>query len=684
MAVVFWLAGSFVLMYSQPGTLGILFFLQYQVCSAVLATGAFSAAAPLWLSRSFFVLLWWFSSLVLHFHLLFPVSVLTRKLRWLPVLGYGVAAGGSLINILLYPDEAGMKSFLYQMPARLWFGACLFAVIFLLGRAYRRAVGGEARRQVRVIVLGGGLALLPFTLLSLIPEVILAHPLLPYSITFAFLLLIPASYVYAVLHYRLLPLDLYVSRAATSVFVGTFLFFFYLTGFTLLERLTPMRTNQPTVALLLALLVASTWIPLFTYIMPSVQKFLYGGWYDYRSATQQLSRTIGQAMDELGLAQTLSQLIQKVAQLESVWILLADKEGWVTLVAVASDSAADRQLEGLRFTTTDSLWQYFESHPITATRNTVAKALSPEHLSEESSRLLLSDQANSWLPLRGRERLTGLLILGKRRGGETIRNEDLEGLVVAARQAGLAFENAALVAELEQRALEMKRLHSQSLSAREEERKRLSRDLHDHIIQALVGLNYQLPALNDLCPPAQGYSTQYQQSILQIIGDLRQICAGLRPPALDSLGLVPALRSRVREAESQASFQIAFDVEGDEDAELPEAISLCIYRVLQEALLNVQKYAAARRVDVHLSIRPKEVVLTVKDDGRGFGLPAPLGQLTSAGHFGLVGLRERVEQVSGAFEIVTAPGEGTCLTARVPLNGGATSRPVTAAMKVEQ
>jgi len=104
MAVVFWLAGSFVLMYSQPGTLGIFFFLQYQVCSAVLATGAFSAGAPLWLSRSFFVLLWWFSSLVLHFHLLFPVSVLTRKLRWLPVLGYGVAAGGSLINILLYPD----------------------------------------------------------------------------------------------------------------------------------------------------------------------------------------------------------------------------------------------------------------------------------------------------------------------------------------------------------------------------------------------------------------------------------------------------------------------------------------------------------------------------------------------------------------------------------------------------
>lgn len=148
---------------------------------------------------------------------------------------------------------------------------------------------------------------------------------------------------------------------------------------------------------------------------------------------------------------------------------------------------------------------------------------------------------------------------------------------------------------------------------------------------------------------------------------MRRICSDLRPPVLDSLGLVPAVRSRLRELESRVSLQVRLQVEGDEEQDLPEEVALCLYRVLQEAVLNVQKHAAARRVVVAVRLRPEAVTLSVEDDGRGFVLPPRLGLLTNEGHFGLLGLQERLELVQGTLRVTSAPGQGTRLEAHVPL-----------------
>jgi signal transduction histidine kinase len=108
-------------------------------------------------------------------------------------------------------------------------------------------------------------------------------------------------------------------------------------------------------------------------------------------------------------------------------------------------------------------------------------------------------------------------------------------------------------------------------------------------------------------------------------------------------------------------------VEGNEEHDMPEDVSLCIFRVLQEALLNVQKHACAGQVNVRLCINPEEVGLSVEDDGQGFTAPLRLGQLTGSGHFGLVGLRERLTQVNGKLAITALSGRGTRLEAHVPL-----------------
>jgi two-component system, NarL family, sensor histidine kinase DegS len=211
-------------------------------------------------------------------------------------------------------------------------------------------------------------------------------------------------------------------------------------------------------------------------------------------------------------------------------------------------------------------------------------------------------------------------------------------------------------------------LHHRTLQAREEERKQVARELHDQIIQALVGLNYQL---SDMRAPVRrdidDQITGLQTSIRQTIDALRCICADLRPPALDILGLAVAVRSHVRMLERRVPFQIALRVDGDAEQQLPEEIALCVFRVLQEALINVRKHAAARQVQVHLVLRQESVCLTVQDDGKGFQVPERLSRLLHDQHFGLVGLHERLDLVDGILEVESVPDNGTSIRAWVPL-----------------
>jgi signal transduction histidine kinase len=264
------------------------------------------------------------------------------------------------------------------------------------------------------------------------------------------------------------------------------------------------------------------------------------------------------------------------------------------------------------------------------------------------------------VPIRGSDRLLGLLALGQRQGGERFSAEDLGILRVVARHSAAAIENIQLLREVRMHAEEVEKLHRQLLHAREDERKFLARELHDEAIQALVGLNYRL---------AQSGEGEIQVEVRRIVEDLRGMIRTLRPPALDNFGLVTAVRSHLRELgeAGEESARIDLQIEGDAERWLPEEIQLCLYRVLQEALVNVEKHASARHVQVILDIQPQHVRLEILDDGLGFRVPQHLGSLLEYDHFGLVGLRERLELVHGSLQIQSSPGEGTRLAATVPL-----------------
>lgn len=195
---------------------------------------------------------------------------------------------------------------------------------------------------------------------------------------------------------------------------------------------------------------------------------------------------------------------------------------------------------------------------------------------------------------------------------------------------------------------------------REEERESLARELHDQTIQSLVGLKFHL------AEAGPGIPAKLQAEIDEMIDALRKLCAGLRPPALDRLGLVAALRSYVDDFGARTGLPVELDVAGEE-RRLPPEVELSLFRVVQEALANAWKHAQAPKVEVGLSYGDAAVKLTICDRGRGFEVPARLGTLTDDGHFGLVGMRERLELVGGALRLTSEPRRGTTISAGVPL-----------------
>jgi signal transduction histidine kinase len=200
--------------------------------------------------------------------------------------------------------------------------------------------------------------------------------------------------------------------------------------------------------------------------------------------------------------------------------------------------------------------------------------------------------------------------------------------------------------------------------AREQERKRIARDLHDQIIQSLIALNYQLTEMRRRpCADLNAQIGQAQGDLRQALDDVRRICANLRTSATNDFSLVDAIRAHLHDLQQRCSLQISFQIEGDCEQLLYADLAQCIFRVLQESLCNIQKHAAARNVAVRLLICPDEVVLTVDDDGVGFD--AASARLPGA-HFGLLGMHERLALVQGALEVTSAPGRGAQVLAWAP------------------
>ncbi len=221
---------------------------------------------------------------------------------------------------------------------------------------------------------------------------------------------------------------------------------------------------------------------------------------------------------------------------------------------------------------------------------------------------------------------------------------------------------------------QLRRLTHQILLAQEEERKMISRELHDEISQILTGINMHLAALTVEATKNTGnlkrkISTA-QRLVEKSVAVVHRFARDLRPAMLDDLGIVPALLAFLKEVGNQSGLLIRFNtVTADRIDHLDGIRRTVLYRIAQEALTNIQKHAKATVVVVSLRLPDDGINLEISDNGTGFDVARALNP-TGRERLGILGMRERVEIVGGTFHIESVAGTGTTIRAQLPLSNG--------------
>lgn len=217
---------------------------------------------------------------------------------------------------------------------------------------------------------------------------------------------------------------------------------------------------------------------------------------------------------------------------------------------------------------------------------------------------------------------------------------------------------------------ELRQLALASHSVREQEKSRIARELHDELAQALTALKMDVTWLRGHVPAGDGPTSKKLSDIDSLLNHMvaatRRISADLRPLVLDDLGLGPAVEWLVQKFTERNGIPCELAI-GVPDLELDEAHASAVFRILQESLTNAARHAQASRIEVSIDLSDGAVALKVRDDGRGFSPDDP----RKPGSFGLVGLRERAYLLGGEVNIASAPGQGTSIEVRIPLESGA-------------
>jgi signal transduction histidine kinase len=431
------------------------------------------------------------------------------------------------------------------------------------------------------------------------------------------LLLLAAFACIAILRYRLYDIDLLINRtivygSLSACVVGT-----YVLAVVALGAIFHARGNLA-VSLVATGLVAVLFQPLRSRLQRGINRLMYGERDDPYAVTSRLGRRIEATLDPEAVLPAVVETIAQALKLPYAAILLKEGEGDRTAASYGSPTAE------------------------------------PEAL-----------------PLVYQREEIGRLVIAPRAPGEAFSAAERRLLEDLARQAEVAVHAVRLTADLQSS-------RERLVATREEERRRLRRDLHDGIGPTLTGLALQLNAARKLVrskpEDAEESLARIEQRTEETIAEMRRLIYGLRPPALDDLGLIPSI---YQQAQSQGMVELSTGTETDERLEhrtvfsmnapeklppLPAAVEVACYRIVQEALTNVARHAHARTCLVRLSVDRGSGVLEVEITDDGVGISG--GRVAGVG---LSSMRERAEELGGTLAVERGSEGGTLVLARLPL-----------------
>jgi len=265
------------------------------------------------------------------------------------------------------------------------------------------------------------------------------------------------------------------------------------------------------------------------------------------------------------------------------------------------------------------------------------------------------------------EELVGALTVYNRNYLKNFTDDELIILQGLADQAGLAIVNARLFKEVKLGRERLKILNQQVVTAQEEERRRLSRELHDEAGQALTALKIFLELIRADIPDTHLLLQQRMNEAVALTGatleQIRILARDLRPPVLDALGLNEALNEYCHDFARRVNIKVSFS--GCKLPVIPDEVSISLYRLLQEALTNAAKHSQAKEITVRLTDEKTSLKLIIEDDGVGFD-KSTLTEMSRTRGVGLLGVAERLEMVGGVLRIFSVTGRGTRLVAKIP------------------
>ncbi len=215
---------------------------------------------------------------------------------------------------------------------------------------------------------------------------------------------------------------------------------------------------------------------------------------------------------------------------------------------------------------------------------------------------------------------------------------------------------------------ELAEVQHRLLTSMETERRELAQDIHDGPIQELYGITFSLKGMDTRVfgKHESAVVDEACKNVQLSINRLREICGELRPPTLAHLGLGKAIISHAEKyQEKHPEIHVEVDLQ-DQDVVLPEALSLGLFRIYQQALINVARHAAAKNLLIRVAKEDGQLVLEIRDDGKGFDVPKRWIEMAREGHLGLVGASERAAALGGRLAIFSAPGKGTSIQAIIP------------------
>jgi signal transduction histidine kinase len=634
--------------------------------SFMLHFNAFPNQALFWNNLLSVAIIW---TLIAYYH--FIRAFVNKPAGKLIYIGYAslVALSVLAFNGYIVQYAYVLNGVLYHsLGISLYFMAALSLIyivpgVFHLIEKYRTSTDSVERNRTAYLIAGWSILML-FAYSNIIPA--LDGLPVDHIGSLANILII----AYAILKYQLLDIKLVMRKGLVYSSLTIFLTAMYLLSVILVQMFFNTQTGYSSlvIAIAFALIVALFFNPLRNALQKWIDRVFYRQTYDYRQTLLHFSDEVSNVLDLGELAQSILEPVVNTVHVKQAVLLFPETGSGNFKTRFSQQVNGDNMLARL---------QLKNDNPIVTWLETEGKALRKKNINilpqfkamQEVEKLALNSLGVELLcPIRSKGKLVGILALGSKQSEAAYSDEELSLLMTMANEAGVVVENASMLDSLRAQQVQVEQLLAQVVQAQEEERNRISIDLHDSVAQWLVGASYRLQTFDQIFSEdkkARRELADMEDTVTRSLKELRRVVVGLRPPALDELGLTHALKQSLEDLKGD-SLECKFRVEGT-PVRLASTMEIAVYRMCQETLSNIRKHSQASKVNLFLQFQEDRLNLEIRDNGKGFDLYQTLNSAISAGHMGLLGMKKRAEMFGGDFNIKTSEGAGTTVIFSLPI-----------------